>query len=729
MALIGVGEQLRVVEQAREVVVGRQVFHDGEVREVEVEFDEFPRGVVIARGDLISFLGCLGAGVAMGFERGDESTDLLRLAHQAQPELRGLRRRGVVVGELDIDVHCAAFLLREKQRAKPAGVAGGDVTEEMGQAVVLREAPVLRRECAGDAVEAGGGDGADLFLQRPFAGEGRVTLERPECGDVFEMGHGAVPETMQAQRTTESLVRVYAILWRHWSLPVRSPWLTVSAFHPPPRRMKQGTRPTPTPVPHEPLHWRSRPSGRGGSRAASHASNDPQRDSDRRAFLDPGRGACGWRESAGFPELTMSAPSVGTSASSFSLHRLGVLCGLAAGAWLGIAEAPMKLVVAGFSPFVVTIGMVLGVFIARWTVPMLLKGAGYVFADVREKKHLIVWGLLAGMLWAVANTLTVFAIRDVGLSIAFPLWNVNSIIGLFWGWLLFNELRGGASRQRWLVLGGAFAIVAGACLTAHATLQASGEAHTSAVRGIMAAAGAALLWGTMYIPYRKAYLSGMNPLSFVTIFTFGELGTVFALAAIFDGGVADVFHSLEQAKPVLFWLFLGGFCWVIGDLFQQYAAKYIGISRGIPLSNTNQLWGLAWGALVFGELAHMVDAQALIVGGSLIMIAGAAAISFAEAPADEQRHWRQAMERECTRYGLDHERVAAAVAGSESPEQLRSPRRWWELVIVAAAVSVFVWLGLLAEIPDIAVNMTWLLTITVASLAVLGGAVFVLWRR
>ena len=42
---------------------------------------------------------------------------------------------------------------------------------------------------------------------------------------------------------------------------------------------------------------------------------------------------------------------------------------------------------------------------------------------------------------------------------------------------------------------------------------------------------------------------------------------------------------------------------MIGDLYQQYAAKYIGIGRGIPLSNTNQLWGLAWGVLVFGEFA------------------------------------------------------------------------------------------------------------------------------
>ena len=40
---------------------------------------------------------------------------------------------------------------------------------------------------------------------------------------------------------------------------------------------------------------------------------------------------------------------------------------------------------------------------------------------------------------------------------------------------------------------------------------------------------------------------------------------------------------------------LGGFMWVVGDLFQNYATKYVGISRGIPLSNTNQFWGAAVG--------------------------------------------------------------------------------------------------------------------------------------
>jgi drug/metabolite transporter (DMT)-like permease len=417
--------------------------------------------------------------------------------------------------------------------------------------------------------------------------------------------------------------------------------------------------------------------------------------------------------------------------SQRSLHSVGVACGLAAGAWLGMAEAPTKLVTIGFSPFLISLGMVAGVFVARWTVPVALKGTGYVWADLREKPHLIAWAILAGMLWAVANTLTVFAIRNVGLSIAFPLWNTNSLVGLFWGWLLFNELRSAGRAQLVKVLGGALAIVIGACTLAYATSSPSaGTQDGRAALGIAAAVGAGALWGTMYIPYRKAYISGMNPLSFVTVFTFGELGTVFALAAIFGGGAQNVFATLAAARPALFWLFLGGFCWVIGDLFQQYAAKYIGIGRGIPLSNTNQLWGLAWGALVFGEFAgHSASTQMLVLAGSLIMIAGAVAISFAEAPETEQQSWRAAMQRECDRYGLDPGRVAQTLQG-EDPLSKEQPRRgWWEPLIVLAAVAFFLWLAIGAERPAIAVNATWMALLILASVALLAGCGWLLWKR
>ena len=77
--------------------------------------------------------------------------------------------------------------------------------------------------------------------------------------------------------------------------------------------------------------------------------------------------------------------------------------------------------------------------------------------------------MLAGCLWAVANTLTIFAIRDVGLSIAFPLWNSNSLLGILWGIVLFKELRG-ADWRRWVgVLGGALLMFAGASALAIAS--------------------------------------------------------------------------------------------------------------------------------------------------------------------------------------------------------------------------------------------------------------------
>ena len=145
--------------------------------------------------------------------------------------------------------------------------------------------------------------------------------------------------------------------------------------------------------------------------------------------------------------------SIAPVRSTISLHKLGVFCGLAAAVWLGSAEAPTKLVTEGFSPFLISMGMVMGAFVARWTVPTLLKGTGFLFSDLRQKPHLIVWALLAGMLWAVGNTLTIFAVRNVGLSIAFPLWNTNSLVGLLWGCLLFKELHGSRPRDWAKVVG------------------------------------------------------------------------------------------------------------------------------------------------------------------------------------------------------------------------------------------------------------------------------------
>jgi drug/metabolite transporter (DMT)-like permease len=410
------------------------------------------------------------------------------------------------------------------------------------------------------------------------------------------------------------------------------------------------------------------------------------------------------------------------------LQIAGILCGFSAGAWLGAAEAPTKLVSIGISPVIVSLLMVSGVFLARWSLPALIRGTAQMRLDVRQAPHLMLWGVLAGGLWAVANTLTIYAIRNIGLSIAFPLWNLNSLLGIFWGWLLFRELRG-SGRLRWLaVVGGAAIMFSGAALLAVASSAQIGGAMSH--RGIIAALAAGALWGTMYIPYRKAYLTGMNPLSFVAFFTIGELGMMLALALTEAGGVNELWQQLAQAKDVLFWLMLGGFVWVIGDLFQQYAAKYLGISRGIPLSNTNQLWGLLWGLFVFGELQGMAAGHyASVIGGSLLMTAGAGAIALASVTRAEHAQWRAAAEREAVRYGISEEFLNAGMTGSsQNPSPEASSRSWIDWFLVAVASGIFIYLASVARTPQIPFHWPALVLLSLSLLVSLVVTATVLFR-
>src|ERR1700726_614512 len=185
-----------------------------------------------------------------------------------------------------------------------------------------------------------------------------------------------------------------------------------------------------------------------------------------------------------------SVMTPGAEAAALDLSRprrlqfLGILSGFTAGAWLGAAEAPTKLVSVGVSPIVISLIMVTGVFLARWSVPALILGTSSVRADLRRAPHLIIWAVLAGCLWAVANTMTIFAIRDIGLSIAFPLWNSNSLLGILWGFIFFNELRQAAWRRWTGVLGGVLVMCLGAWMLAIASASAAPGSASHASRGV-----------------------------------------------------------------------------------------------------------------------------------------------------------------------------------------------------------------------------------------------------
>jgi drug/metabolite transporter (DMT)-like permease len=321
--------------------------------------------------------------------------------------------------------------------------------------------------------------------------------------------------------------------------------------------------------------------------------------------------------------------------------------------------------------------------------------------------------------------LTILAVRDVGLSIAFPLWNANSLVGILWGILLFKELRR-AGWLRWAgVVGGAIIMFGGAVLLSMASTSQAAAGH--AARGVLAALGAGLVFGSMYIPYRKAYLTGMNPLTFVSIFTVGEMVTMTALAVSFSGGLGPFWNELAKSRSVAFWPLLGGFMWVVGDLFQNYAAKYVGISRGIPLSNTNQLWGLLWAILVFGELRGFgKEVYGLVIGGSLLMAIGAVAIALSSATSGEYSSWKEAAQRESDLYGVEPAFVAARLEGREESRQ--RTRKLFDALLVALATALFVAFAWMAAVPPLYIHWAWLVALTAGMLVVLAGCGVALWK-
>jgi hypothetical protein len=153
----------------------------------------------------------------------------------------------------------------------------------------------------------------------------------------------------------------------------------------------------------------------------------------------------------------------------------------------------------------------------------------------------------------------------------------------------------------------------------------------------------------------------------------------------------------------------------------------VGIGRGIPLSNTNQLWGLLWGILVFGELAGSGPAvYAQVIGGSIIMALGACAIALSTAPGTEHRRWQEAARREAERYGVELAYVAARLSGYDPDASRR--RSLWDWLIVGAATAVFIGFAANAQAPELQIQHAWALGLTLAMLGLLGGCGFALWR-
>ena len=87
------------------------------------------------------------------------------------------------------------------------------------------------------------------------------------------------------------------------------------------------------------------------------------------------------------------------------------------------------------------------------------------------------------------------------------------------------------------------------------------------------------------------------------------------------------------------------------------------------------------------------------------------------------------MERECRRYGLDRERVAGMVEGNDPLAGEANPRHWWELLVAAGALAIFIWLARGAARQPIPFHAGWMGLLIAASLVCLAVCGWMLWKR
>ena len=210
----------------------------------------------------------------------------------------------------------------------------------------------------------------------------------------------------------------------------------------------------------------------------------------------------------------------------------------------------------------------------------------------------------------------------------------------------------------------------------------------------------------MYIPYRKAYLTGMNPLSFITFFTVGELIMMIALALSYRGGTV-LWKELMGARDVLFWLMFGGFVLgyrrplpAIRDQVRGHQPRHSALeykpALGSSLGNSG-VPRIAWWR-----------SNALHAGNRRFAPDGAGRRRHCSLSATEREHssWRNAADREGQRYGVHDEYVRAGIEGRSFGNTSNS-RTLLDWILIIGTTALFVGLALMARIPQVDINSGW----------------------
>jgi len=231
-------------------------------------------------------------------------------------------------------------------------------------------------------------------------------------------------------------------------------------------------------------------------------------------------------------------------------------------------------------------------------------GAGFL-ANVADADAInIVYALIAGVIFNIANLLLVAAIEMAGLAIAFPLAiGIALVIGVVLSYAI--EPRG---NPLVLACGVGLAIVAvifdG---KAYGALKA-GTSSSVSRKSIIVCIVSGVLMGSFAPFVTRALTVGhtLGPYSVAVFYTIGALLSCFVVNVYFMKhplvGEPIDFSGFRAARPVdhLFGV-LGGFVWGTGTVFNFVAAGFLGVAISYAIGQAAPMVAAIWGVAVWKE--------------------------------------------------------------------------------------------------------------------------------
>ncbi len=223
--------------------------------------------------------------------------------------------------------------------------------------------------------------------------------------------------------------------------------------------------------------------------------------------------------------------------------------------------------------------------------------------------NLNTYGLLSGVLWAIANAISLTAIVDLGLSRAVPLMSSLVVVSSFlWGALIFHDFPAGLAvgfLGIWLI---AFGVI---------LVSSTGNMASRNVRkGLSAGISAGLIWGSQLVPLKVGHVTTQD-------FFFPV-----CLGIFMSGLLIFVIKKARFKKEAIELSLLSGMIWNIGNLLSIFAISLIGLAKGLPITQSASLVAVLWGLFYFKEVTNK-KARVQVLIGAIILLGGVATLAFA----------------------------------------------------------------------------------------------------